>query len=101
MNNFKIPENHIPIEAFHVGQYISDELKARGIKPKDFAPLINLTPAFFNALLKGNENLTAEIAYKLEKFLKIKAEIWLRLQCQHEIDSLRIKYGETQNTIDA
>lgn len=61
----------IPAVATHPGSVLKRELKARGIKQKDFAEAIGMPASNLSALIKGNRNITESIAIKLEEALGI------------------------------
>lgn len=75
----------------HPGEVISDELAARGIKKSDFASQLGLKASHFSELLHGKRNVSAAIALKLEKLLKVNAEYWMRLQVYHDLFQERNK----------
>ncbi len=86
----------IPAVATHPGSVLKKELKARGIKQKDFAEAIGMPASNLSALIKGNRNVTVAIAIKLEEALGIPFQNWMNLQnryhyikkCHEDIDGL-------------
>lgn len=96
-NYIPFDPDRIPFETFHPGEFIKDEIEARKINPKNFAKQLPLSPSGLNQLLSGKINITPEIAIKLENALGIKAEFWMKLQVQYEIDTIRIKYRNMLN----
>lgn len=84
----------IPAVATHPGSVLKKELKARGIKQKDFAETIGMPASNLSALVKGNRNITESIAIKLEEALGIPYQNWMNLQnryhyvkkCHEELD---------------
>ena len=84
----------IPAVATHPGSVLKRELKARGIKQKDFAEAIGMPASNLSALIKGNRNITESIAIKLEEALGIPYQNWMNLQnryhyvkkCHEELD---------------
>jgi len=82
----------IPAEATHPGQLIRDEIESLAITPQEAATKMNITANVLNELISGKRNLTPALALKLESFLGINAEYWLRLQIKYELDTLRIKH---------
>lgn len=85
----------IPAVATHPGSVLKKELKARGIKQKDFAGTIGVPAPNLNELIKGKRNITEAIAIKLEEALGIPYQSWMNLQnryhyvvkCREEIVS--------------
>lgn len=73
----------IPAVATHPGTILKKELKARGIKQKDFALAINMPAPNLSELIKGKRNITDSIAIKLEEALGIPFQNWMNLQNQY------------------
>lgn len=70
----------IPATATHPGSVLKKELKARGIKQKDFADVIGMPAPNLSELIKGKRNITEAIAIKLEEALGIPFQNWMNLQ---------------------
>lgn len=85
------PTQSIPFEATHPGSLIKDEIEARGLSQKDLAQELDVLPSFLNEIIRGKRPVTADFAVLLETALEIKADYWMRLQSQFEIDKARIK----------
>ncbi len=85
-----------PYKATHPGEVLNDELKARGIRQKDFARDIDMQPTMLNEVIKGKRSVTADIALLLEEALDIPADFWLQFQNQFELDQARIRDRNTQ-----
>ncbi len=66
--------------ATHPGSVLKKELKARGIKQKDFAEVIGMPAPNLSELIKGKRNITESIAIKLEGALGIPFQNWMNLQ---------------------
>jgi len=82
--------NDIQIEErFHPGEFIKDELEAREMKQQVLAGKINISKTVLSELIHGKRNLTASLALKLEEALEIKAEFWMKLQTEYDIQSIR------------
>jgi len=86
----------IPVIATHPGCVLKKELKARGIKQKDFAKVIGMSAPNLSELIKGKRNVTESIAIKLEEALGIPFQNWMNLQnryhyvkkCHEELDAV-------------
>ncbi len=70
----------IPVVATHPGSVLKKELKARGIKQKDFAQTIGMAASNLSELIKGKRNITVSTAIRLEKALGIPFQNWMNLQ---------------------
>ncbi len=81
----------IPARAIHPGEILRQELRERGIKQKEFAQMINVTPSHLNELIKGKRDMDERLALKLESQLGIPHTIWMNLQNSYNYDSKAIK----------
>lgn len=73
-------KNIIPAVATHPGTVLKKELKARGIKQKDFAASIGMLAPNLSELITGKRNITEAIAIKLQEALGIPYQNWMNLQ---------------------
>ncbi|MES2704485.1 MAG: HigA family addiction module antitoxin [Bacteroidota bacterium] len=71
--------------SLHPGEVLAMELDAREIKKTHFAAQLGISPSHFSELLHGKRNVNAAIALKLERFLNISAEYWMRVQVYHDL----------------
>lgn len=79
-----------PVFPVHPGSILGEELKARGIRQKDFAAEIGMQASHLSALIHGTRNFTADLASKVESALEgIPAGFWLNLQAQYTMDKNR------------
>lgn len=73
--------NWKPAEVFPPGDYIKEEMEARGWAQQDLADTLGKTVAAVNELISGKRAVTAETAQLLEQaFEGIDAATWLRLE---------------------
>ncbi|MBP3253978.1 MAG: HigA family addiction module antidote protein [Bacteroidales bacterium] len=77
----------VGLQATHPGELLEAELEERGIKQKDFAAQIGLTPANLSSFIHGRRNLSVSLAEKLEKVLNIDAKVWLNMQSNYNYDT--------------
>lgn len=66
--------------AFHPGYYLSEMVEESGLTQKDFAKRLGTTPKNLSVLLKGEQNLSLDIATKLSRMLGTTVAYWLNLQ---------------------
>ena len=78
-----------PSMPMHPGCILRDELKERKIKQKDFAKMIGMQPTHLNALLHGARSISPQLALRLESALQIPARVWLNLQSNYNLDTMR------------
>ena len=83
-----IPLNgHFPAYPVHPGSILGEELKARGIRQKDFAAQIGIQASHLSALIHGVRNFTVETASKIASALEgIPASFWMEMQAQYFLD---------------
>ena len=53
------------IIAYHPGEYILEELRARGRSQAKFAELLGISKAEVNDIIKGRRNITARLAVRI------------------------------------
>jgi HTH-type transcriptional regulator/antitoxin HigA len=67
-------------QSFPPGEYIADELKARGWTQADLAKILDRPFQHVNLLVNGKRRINAEIAAELSAAFGTSAELWLNLQ---------------------
>ena len=81
-----------PATPVHPGSILGEELKARGIRQKDFANQIGMQATHLSAIINGARNITPALAEKIARGLtEIPSSIWVRLQEQYNTDIQRKK----------
>lgn len=79
-----LDDNMIPAHLVHPGSILGEELKARGIRQKDFAAQIGMQASHLSALINGARNFTQAVADKIAMGLdNIPASFWMGLQEQY------------------
>lgn len=91
MNNWKSP--------IHPGEILADELEEINLDVSQLATRINISENELEQILKGEGNITGDIALKLGRFFNTGAEIWMNLQKAYELDLAREKLGNTLEEI--
>lgn len=89
----------VPSEAFHPGEFFSDELKERGITQKSFAQMSSILPSQLNEFIKGKRGLSAEMALKIANVLEMDPVYWLNLQMIYELDLAKIKQSKLSKRV--
>ena len=95
-------ENIVPFVATHPGEILADELEARGLTEKELATQLKVTDAYLELILKGQNEVTEEFAFRLEKVLGIPVQFWLAMQENYYEDTRQIEaktYQLTHNTV--
>ena len=91
MNNWKSP--------IHPVEILADELEEINLNVSQLATRVNISENELEQILKGQGNITGDIALKLGRFFNTGAEIWMNLQKVYELDIAREKLGNTLEEI--
>lgn len=75
----------LPAEVFPPGEYLADELEARGWSQADFADIIGRPVQFVSELINGKKELTAESATQIAAALGSEPSTWLGLQAEYRL----------------
>lgn len=93
-------DNAVPFMVFHPVELIKDEIKARGMSQKELAERMGMKPSDVSRMFKEKENITPDLAAKLENALGINSSFWLRSQDYYEKDVIAIEQRDNQNSAD-
>ena len=66
--------------AFHPGYYIQEIVEESGLTQSDFAKRLGTTPKDLSLLIRGEQNLSSDIAMKLSRMTGTSVSYWLNLQ---------------------
>jgi HTH-type transcriptional regulator / antitoxin HigA len=72
-------------EAFPPGEFIQEELDARGWKQVDLAEIIGCAPKVINELVQGKRSITPETAKALSDAFGTSAQYWMNLQTSYQL----------------
>jgi HTH-type transcriptional regulator/antitoxin HigA len=75
----------VPAEVFSPGEYLSDELEARGWSQTDLASIIDRPAPLINQIVKGKRAITPEIAKELALAFGTSAFVWLNLDAAYRL----------------
>ena len=73
----------------HPGEMLKDEIEARGITQKKLAKEIGVSYTVLNEVLNGKRPITTEYALLLEAALDTKANIWIGLQTDYNMQKMK------------
>jgi HTH-type transcriptional regulator/antitoxin HigA len=75
-----------PDIAIHPGEYLAEEIGARGISQKELARRMGRPLNAINEIVKGKKAITAETALQLEEVMpEIPARFWLNLETDYRL----------------
>jgi HTH-type transcriptional regulator/antitoxin HigA len=87
--------NTIPVETFPPGEFIKDELAARGWEQRDLAEIMGRPERLVSELIAGKRALTPETAQQLGQAFGTGAQLWLNLESAYRLHQL----GEPDETV--
>ena len=68
-----------PAQVFHPGEFIREELEARGWSQTDLAEIMGRPVPTINMIVNGNKRVTPETARELGEAFGTSAEMWMNL----------------------
>jgi HTH-type transcriptional regulator / antitoxin HigA len=72
-------------EVFPPGEYLDDELKARGWSQSEFADIIGRTPSVVSQLISGKRVITPELAKEIGAAFGTGPEVWMNLESAYRL----------------
>ena len=76
-----------PDVAIHPGEYLAEEIEARGISQKELARRMRRPLNAINEIINGKKAITAETALQLEEVMpEIPARFWLNLETDYQLN---------------
>lgn len=73
-------EKRLPAQAFHPGEYLRDELLARGIGQDAFANQIHVPDEIIRGICREDCDIDVRTAMHIGRGLGTSAELWINLQ---------------------
>ena len=86
-------ETRIPAEVFPPGEFLADELEARGWSQTDLADILGRDINLVNDIIRGKRGITPETAQGLADALGTSARYWLNLDIIYRLS--RIEHTDT------
>jgi HTH-type transcriptional regulator/antitoxin HigA len=78
-------KNFKPAEVFRPGEYLRDELEARGWTQGEFARIISRPLQAVNEIINGKKRITVETAKAMALALGTSPYLWLNLQNYYDL----------------
>lgn len=75
----------------HPGSLLKDELEERGITLSQLARDLCVPVSRVTAIASGRRSLNAETALRLERYLGIRAKVWLNLQTNFDLGTTQAR----------
>lgn len=76
-------------EIFPPGEFLRDELEARGWSQTEFAEIIGRPVRLINEIIAGKKGITPETAIQLGDSLGTGPELWMNLEGQYQLSKVR------------
>jgi HTH-type transcriptional regulator/antitoxin HigA len=93
-----MPSKRRPVaEVFPPGDFIREELEARGWRQSDLAAILGRPFQTVNAIINGRKAITSRTARELEAAFGPSAEFWMNLETSYQLH----KEGEPDPEISA
>ena len=81
-----------PDIAIPPGEYLEEEIEARGISQKELASRMGRPVNAINEIINGKKAITAETALQLEAVMpEIPARFWLNLETDYQLTKVLLK----------
>jgi HTH-type transcriptional regulator/antitoxin HigA len=77
--------DRVPAEAFAPGEFLKEELDARGWTQEEFAAVIGRPTTLVNQIVLGKRAITPEAASEIGAALGVDAEYWLNLETAYRL----------------
>lgn len=72
------------------GEILAEELAARGLTQSQLARQLGRPLQAVNEIIRGKKRITGETALQLADALGTSAELWMRLETDHELNKARL-----------
>ncbi len=80
-------------ETFPPGEFLKDELEARGWSQTELAEIMGRPVRLINEIIAGKKGITPETAVQLGDSLGTGAELWMNLESQYQLSRVRTPDG--------
>src|SRR5690348_1862141 len=75
----------VAAEVFPPGEFIKEELDARGWSQADLAEILDVTDSVVSALINGKKAVTPELAKGLGAAFGTSAQLWMNLESSYRL----------------
>ncbi len=84
--------NAYPDVAVPPGEYLAEEIEARGLSQREMAKRMGRPANTINEIINGKKSITAETALQLESVMpEIPARFWLNLETDYQLTRALLK----------
>jgi HTH-type transcriptional regulator/antitoxin HigA len=89
-------QTHIAAEVFPPGEFLRDELEARGWTQIDIADIMGRPVQMVNEIVAGKKAITPETAKALGAALGTSAELWMNLETTYQLSLVNREVGDVE-----
>lgn len=82
-------KDFVPAEVFTPGEYLRDELAARGWTQQQFARILGRPLQVISEIINGRKRITERTAMELGAALGTSARVWLNLENTYRLGKLK------------
>jgi addiction module HigA family antidote len=75
----------------HPGALVRDDIEALGLSVAEAAAGLGVTRQQLHRIINGTSAVSPEMAIRLEKAFGGSADVWLRMQANHDLAQLRLR----------
>lgn len=83
----------IPAEIFHAGEFLKEELEARGWKQTELAEIIGRPTQAISEIVLGKRGITPETAKSFSAAFGTSAEYWMNLETAYQLSKATVQEG--------
>lgn len=83
-----------PAEVFPPGDFLSEELEARGWSQVELAEILGRPPRLISEIIAGKRAITPETAKGLAAAFGTSPQLWMNLETSYQLSKARIEEGE-------
>src|SRR5258706_4997003 len=84
----------IPAEVFAPGEFLAEELEARGWSQTELAEILGRPPRLINEIIASKRAITPETAKGLAAAFGTSAQLWMNLETSYQLSKAQIAEKE-------
>lgn len=81
----------VPAEVFPPGEFLREELEARGWSQQELADILDRSPRLVSEIISGKRAVTPETAKGLSDAFGTSPEYWMNLESQYQLSKVRVE----------
>ena len=73
----------------HPGEHLADILRELGVSKRRLADAVGVPPVRISRIVRGRRPITADVALRIGRALRMTPDFWLNLQRMHDLEVAR------------